>query len=106
MFSCVLANTGTQVVALTRLTFSATLSRDKMLHCPAWPGRQPRRLRRLQRTRAPVKRGSCRRGRVKHAIARLTARETDRRKDWAVNVSIGSRAASTSSESRTCRSRT
>ncbi|MGH3163101.1 MAG: transposase [Streptosporangiaceae bacterium] len=34
-----------------------------------------------------AKRGSNRRGRVKHAIARLKARETDRRKDWAEKAS-------------------
>jgi len=45
------------------------------------------RLRRLQRTLARAKRGSNRRGRVKHAIARLRARETDRRKDWAEKTS-------------------
>jgi transposase len=45
------------------------------------------RLRRMQRTLARATRGSNRRGRVKHAIARLRARETDRRKDWAEKVS-------------------
>ena len=34
-------------------------------------------------------RGSNRRGRVKHAIARLRARESDRRKDWAEKASTG-----------------
>ncbi|HEY4850695.1 MAG TPA: transposase, partial [Streptosporangiaceae bacterium] len=34
-----------------------------------------------------AKRGSNRRGRVKHAIARLRARERDRRKDWAEKAS-------------------
>jgi putative transposase len=46
-------------------------------------------LRRLQRTLARAKRGSNRRGRVKHGIARLKARETDRRKDWAEKTSTG-----------------
>ncbi len=32
-------------------------------------------------------RGSNRRGRAKHAIARLRARETDRRRDWAEKIS-------------------
>ena len=32
-------------------------------------------------------RGSNRRGRAKHAIARLRARETDRRRDWAEKMS-------------------
>ena len=43
----------------------------------------------MQRTLARATRGSNRRGRVKHAIARLRARETDRRKDWAEKVSTG-----------------
>src|SRR5712691_3297902 len=58
-----------------------------MLPCPAPTARERTRLRRLQRTLARAKRGSNRRGRVKHAIARLRARETDRRKDWAEKVS-------------------
>src|ERR1017187_8170302 len=38
---------------------------------------------------AVIPRGSNRRGRVRHAIARLRARETDRRKDWAEKTSTG-----------------
>ena len=60
-----------------------------MLHCPALIAHERIRLRRLQRTLARAKRGSNRRGRVKHAIARLRARETDRRKDWAEKMSTG-----------------
>jgi putative transposase len=41
----------------------------------------------LQRKLARGRRGSNRRRRVKLAIARLKARETDRRKDWAEKVS-------------------
>ena len=66
---------------------SAALSTGEMLHCPGLTGRERTRLRRLQRTLARAKRGSNRRGRVKHAIARLRAREIDRRKDWAEKVS-------------------
>ena len=44
-------------------------------------------MRRLERKLARAKRGSNRRGRVELAIARLRARETDRRKDWAEKVS-------------------
>ena len=58
-----------------------------MLHCPALTGRERTRLRRLQRKLARAKRGSDRRGRVRHALARLRARETDRRKDWAEKAS-------------------
>jgi transposase len=66
---------------------AAALSTGQMLHAPALTARERTRLRRLQRTLARGKRGSNRRGRVKHAIARLRARETDRRKDWAEKVS-------------------
>jgi putative transposase len=48
---------------------------------PLTPG-EAQRKRRLQRKLARQKRGSNRRERTKHQIARLSARETDRRKDW------------------------
>ena len=44
-------------------------------------------MRRLERKLARAKRGSNRRARVKHAIARLRARESDRRTDWAEKLS-------------------
>ena len=66
---------------------AAALSTGQMLHAPALTARERTRLRRLQRTLARAARGSNRRGRVRHAIARLRARETDRRKDWAEKVS-------------------
>ncbi len=50
-------------------------------------GRERARLRRLQRRLARARRGSNRRGRVRHAIARLRARESDRRKDWTEKAS-------------------
>ena len=68
---------------------SAALSTGQRLHCPGLTARERTRLRRLQRTLARAKRGSNRRGRVKHAIARLRAQEADRRKDWAEKVSTG-----------------
>ncbi len=69
------------------MAVSAALSTGDLLHAPGLTARERRRLRRLQRTLARAKRGSNRRGRVKHAIARLRARETDRRTDWAEKVS-------------------
>ncbi len=42
---------------------------------------------RLQRKLARAQRGSNRRGKVKTAIAKLKARETDRRKDWVEKTS-------------------
>jgi putative transposase len=77
-----------QVVGIDRgVAVSAALSTGDLLHCPALTARERIRLRRLQRTLARAKRGSNRRGRVRHAIARLRARETDRRKDWAEKTS-------------------
>ena len=77
-----------QVVAIDRgVAVSAALSTAELLHCPALTGRERIRLRRLQRRLARAKRGSNRRGRVRHATARLRARETDRRKDWAEKAS-------------------
>ena len=61
---------------------SAALSTGELLRVPGLAARERTRLRRLERTLARARRGSNRRGRVKHAIARLRARETDRRKDW------------------------
>jgi transposase len=79
-----------QVVGIDRgVAVSAALSTGDLLRCPALAARERRRLRRLQRRLARAKRGSNRRGRVKHAIARLRARESDRRKDWAEKVSTG-----------------
>ena len=64
-----------QVVGIDRgVAVSAALSTGELLHCPALTARERTRLRRLQRRLARAKRGSNRRGRVKHAIARLRAR--------------------------------
>ncbi len=77
-----------QVVGIDRgVAVSAALSTGELLHCPALTARERIRLRRLQRTLARAKRGSNRRGRVRQATARLRARETDRRKDWAEKTS-------------------
>jgi putative transposase len=77
-----------QVVGIDRgVAVSAALSTGELLHCPGLTARERARLRRMQRTLARAARGSNRRGRVRHAIARLRARETDRRKDWAEKTS-------------------
>jgi len=79
-----------QAVGIDRgVVVSAALSTGELLRCPALTGRERKRLRRLQRRLARAKRGSNRRGRVRHAIARLRARESDRRKDWAEKASTG-----------------
>ncbi len=77
-----------QAVGIGRgVAVSADLSTGELLHCPALTARERIRLRRLQRRLARARRGSKRRGRVRHAIARLRARESDRRTDWAEKVS-------------------
>jgi transposase len=79
-----------QTVGIDRgVAVSAALSTGQLLHAPALTARERARLRRLQRKLARATRGSNGRGRVRHAIARLKARETDRRKDWAERVSTG-----------------
>src|SRR5690242_12904697 len=77
-----------QVVGLDRgVAVSAALSTGDLLRVPGLTGLERRRLRRLERKLARAERGSNRRARVKHAIARLRTRETDRRKDWAEKAS-------------------
>ena len=52
------------------------------------PG-EAQRKRRLQRQMARQQKGSHRRARTKHAIAALSAREADRRRDWTEKVTTG-----------------
>ena len=77
-----------EVVGLDRgVAVSAALSTGELLHCPGLGRRERQRLCRLQRRLARARRGSNRRGRVRQAIARLKAREADRRKDWCEKTS-------------------
>jgi putative transposase len=77
-----------QVVGVDRgVTVSAALSTGELLTCPHLSDGRRRRLRKLQHKLARAKRDSNRRGQVKHAIARLKARETDARKDWVEKLS-------------------
>ncbi len=77
-----------QAVGIDRgVTVAAALSTGELLHVPGLTAQERRRMRRLERELARARRGSNRRTRVKHAIAQLHARETDRRKDWAEKVS-------------------
>src|SRR5216683_585445 len=77
-----------QAVGIDRgVAVSAALSTGELLHAPGLTVRERRRMRRLERKLARGKRGSNRRARVRLAIARLRARETDRRKDWAEKTS-------------------
>ena len=66
---------------------SAALSTGEMLTVPGLTTREQARLRRLQRRLARAGRGSCRRGTARTAVARLKARETDRRRDWCEKTS-------------------
>jgi putative transposase len=76
------------VVGLDRgMAVSAALSTGELLRGPSFAARERQRMRRLERKLARARRGSNRRKRVRLAIARLHARETDRRKDWAEKAS-------------------
>ena len=72
-----------QTVGIDRgVATSAALSTGQLLHVPRLTSGEQRRLRQLQRALARAQRGSSRRGKAKTTIAKLEARETDRRKDW------------------------
>jgi transposase len=77
-----------EIVGIDRgITVSAALSTGEMLIVPGLTAREQARLVRLQRRLAKTKRGSGRQGKTKIAIARLKARETDRRRDWVEKTS-------------------
>jgi len=77
-----------QVVGVDRgVAVGAALSTGELFRVPGLTAREQKRLRRLERELARAKRGSNRRRRVRLTIARLKARDTDRRKDWAEKVS-------------------
>ena len=71
------------VVGIDRgVVVSAALSTGELLHAPGLTPGESKRLKVLQQRLARAERGSNRRARTKRAIAKLKARETDRRKDW------------------------
>ncbi len=71
------------VVGIDRgVTVAAALSTGELLHAPGLSCGERKRLRALQRRLARAKRGSNRRARTKRVIAKLKAREVERRKDW------------------------
>ena len=77
-----------QTVGIDRgVAVSAALSTGELLHAVGLTGPERKRLRRLRRKLVRARRESKRRARVKHAIARLCARDADRRKDWAEKAS-------------------
>ncbi|GAB4911698.1 RNA-guided endonuclease InsQ/TnpB family protein [Mycobacterium avium] len=71
------------VVGVDRgVTVAAALSTGDLLYAPGLTRSEATRLKVLQQRLARAQRGSHRRARTKLAIAKLKARETDRRKDW------------------------
>ncbi len=75
--------TGTATGLDMGIASTVTTSEGTQLHMPQLlsPG-EAQRKRRLQRKLARQKKGSKRRARTKLSIAKLSARESDRRKDW------------------------
>jgi transposase len=74
--------TGETVGVDRGVAVSAALSTGEMLNAPGLRDTENARLARLLRKLARAKRGSNRRGKVKAAITKVKARESDRRKDW------------------------
>ncbi|MFE3453158.1 RNA-guided endonuclease InsQ/TnpB family protein [Nonomuraea sp. NPDC059194] len=79
--------TGEAVGVDRGVAVSAALSTGELLNAPGLRETEKTRLRRLERRLARARRGSKRRGKIKAAIARLKARESDRRKDWVEKTS-------------------
>jgi putative transposase len=76
------------VVGIDRgVSVSAALSTGELLHAPGLSRGEARRLKMQQRRLARAERGSNRRARTKLTVAKLRARETNRRKDWAEKAS-------------------
>jgi putative transposase len=71
------------VVGIDRgVAVSAALSTGELLRAPSLTPGESKRLKVLQRRLARCKRGSKRRDKARRAIAKMKAREKDRRKDW------------------------
>jgi putative transposase len=76
------------VVGIDRgVVVSAALSTGELLHAPGLTPGESKRLKVLQQRLARCKRGSNRREATKRRIAKLKARERDRRKDWVEKTS-------------------
>jgi putative transposase len=77
-----------EVVGVDRgVAVSVALSTGELLKPPGLRPAEQRRLRLLERRLARAKPGSNRRRRVRLAVARLKAREVDRRRDWTEKTS-------------------
>ncbi|MGA9359085.1 MAG: transposase [Mycobacterium sp.] len=71
------------VVGVDRgVAVSVALYSGELMRVPGLRAGETKRLRRLQRRLARARRGSHRRARTKLAIAKVRARDTDRRRDW------------------------
>jgi transposase len=79
--------TGRAVGVDRGVAVSAALSTSDLLTAPGLRPKEAERLKRLQRGLARAKKGSKRRTRIKTQIAKLAARQTDRRKDFVERVS-------------------
>ena len=75
------------VVGIDRgVVVSAALSTGELLHAPGLSRGEAKRLKVLQQRLARAERRSHRRAHTKQSIAKLKARERDRRKDWVEKV--------------------
>ncbi|OHV27723.1 transposase [Parafrankia soli] len=83
------SGTGETVGVDRGVAVSAALSTGELPSCPGLRPAEAGRLLRLQRRRAKAKRGGNRRGRLTAQIARVKAREADRRKDWVEKTNTG-----------------
>jgi putative transposase len=79
--------TGTIVGVDRGVAVSAALSTGEKLHVPSQTTGEKRRLDRLQQRLARSQKGSNRRARTRTAIAKLRARDADRRKNWVEQTS-------------------
>jgi putative transposase len=70
-----------------RGAWPGTASTGELLSCPGLTGKETFRKVRLQRRLARARRGSNRRAVVKAELARLSAREAGRRRDWCEKTS-------------------
>jgi putative transposase len=77
-----------EVIGVDRgVVVSVALSTGELFKAPELRPAERRRLRLLQRRLARQRKGSRRRERTRLAVARLKAREADRRRDWTEQVS-------------------
>ena len=74
--------TGETVGVDRGVVITAALSTGEKLHCPGMSSRERARLRKAERRKARAAKGSPKQQAERARIARLRAREADRRKDW------------------------